>query len=206
MKCKNSKCKNLVDSKDKRIVFCSKKCFYDLNNEIAINNYIESPKICKNDICGKVLPYEKRVNLYCDHICAATYTNKNRTHSDETKNKISLSLKKTSKKCEYCKQELKLRKNKFCDKICFGKSMKCHGRKLSKETKEKISESRKNKFLNGELNVTGGFKRMKLIKHLTWYGKVIKLRSSYELKYAKQLDLEKINYSYESIRIKYWDS
>jgi hypothetical protein len=42
--------------------------------------------------------------------------------------------------------------------------------------------------------------------HETWDGKQVFLRSSYEKKYAEQLDLNKITYEVETIRIMYWDS
>lgn len=42
--------------------------------------------------------------------------------------------------------------------------------------------------------------------HITWDGKEIYYRSSYELQYAKTLDELKIKYEVESIRIKYYDS
>ena len=42
--------------------------------------------------------------------------------------------------------------------------------------------------------------------HMTWDNKQIYYRSSYELKFAKILDEEKIMYETEYFRIKYWDS
>lgn len=42
--------------------------------------------------------------------------------------------------------------------------------------------------------------------HVTWNKKQIYLRSSYELKYAKELDDYKVNYEVEKIRIKYFDT
>ena len=42
--------------------------------------------------------------------------------------------------------------------------------------------------------------------HTTWNNKRVFLRSSYEFKYAKQLDEHKINYEVESLRIEYYDS
>lgn len=42
--------------------------------------------------------------------------------------------------------------------------------------------------------------------HITWNGKRIYYRSSYELKFAKYLDKNKIDYETEYFRIKYWDT
>ena len=42
--------------------------------------------------------------------------------------------------------------------------------------------------------------------HITWNGKEVFLRSSYELDYAKELDKQQIDYNVEFKHIKYWDS
>lgn len=42
--------------------------------------------------------------------------------------------------------------------------------------------------------------------HITWNNKKVFYRSSLELKYAKQLDEQQIDYEMESLRIIYWDS
>ena len=42
--------------------------------------------------------------------------------------------------------------------------------------------------------------------HITWNGKQVYYRSSYELDYACLLDKDKINYDMENLRIEYWDS
>lgn len=42
--------------------------------------------------------------------------------------------------------------------------------------------------------------------YTTWNGKEVYLRSSYELKYAQELDKQKIDYNVEFKHIKYWDS
>ena len=42
--------------------------------------------------------------------------------------------------------------------------------------------------------------------HITWEGKKIFYRSSYELDFCNELDRNKISYDVEKIRIKYWDS
>jgi hypothetical protein len=43
-------------------------------------------------------------------------------------------------------------------------------------------------------------------KHITWDGKEVYYRSSYELDYCKVLDEENVVYNMESLRIKYYDS
>lgn len=71
------------------------------------------------------------------------------------------------------------------------------------------STSAINACLNGKLNT-----KIKHVSdyqfkhgwHITWDGKKIYYRSSYELDYAKKLDNKKISYEVEYFRIKYWDT
>lgn len=48
--------------------------------------------------------------------------------------------------------------------------------------------------------------RFKCGWHTTWNNKKVFYRSSYELEYAEQLDIEKLDYEMESLRILYYDS
>ena len=43
-------------------------------------------------------------------------------------------------------------------------------------------------------------------EHITWNGKKVLLRSSYELEYALKLDSQKVNYEVEGLKIKYWNT
>jgi len=53
--------------------------------------YYNNPLYCKN--CRLVIPYEKRFsNEFCSSSCSASYNNKGRKHSEETKMKISRSM------------------------------------------------------------------------------------------------------------------
>lgn len=71
----------------------------------AVKEYNLHPKLCRT--CGEPLPYEKRANTYCDHVCAAKYTNVQRGEPHF---------------CAYCGKQLKgkhkSRYNKYCDKEC----------------------------------------------------------------------------------------
>lgn len=42
--------------------------------------YAKNPKLCKQ--CGKALPWEKKQNKFCSHICAATHSNNKRTFDE----------------------------------------------------------------------------------------------------------------------------
>jgi len=52
-----------------------------------ISSYNDNPSVCSN--CNHNLPYEKRNNKFCSKSCSATFNNKGRVQSDETKLKIS---------------------------------------------------------------------------------------------------------------------
>jgi hypothetical protein len=41
-----------------------------------VGNYTNSPKMCR--VCKIILPFEKRMNKYCSHSCAASVTNRER--------------------------------------------------------------------------------------------------------------------------------
>ena len=89
-KCKNDDCENLID--DKRI-YCSLKCrniYVNKNLRDYTKNskslkekekkkeekYYKTPKKCKE--CGKIIPYNKKNNNFCNNSCSAIYTNINR--------------------------------------------------------------------------------------------------------------------------------
>jgi len=89
------------------------------------NDYLLNPKLCL--FCNQIIEYEKRnENKFCNSSCASKFNNKNRTHSEETKRKISISLlnrhvnKQNNNKsciitnkyniCKVCKKEFKVKR------------------------------------------------------------------------------------------------
>ena len=113
--------------------------------------YNDNPKFCLN--CGKILDWEHKNGKFCNNSCATTYNNKLRGPvSDETKNKISKTLKdkytslKIKRKyiCKVCGIEYIYVKGNntksFCCKNCSD-YYKTHRREfLSKEALENISK------------------------------------------------------------------
>jgi hypothetical protein len=107
MKCKNIECKNEVK---KGRVYCSFKCRniyvnthlrdYSKNGKGlresygVESEYLKNPKKCKE--CGLNLPYEKRNNLFCNHSCSASYTNKHRDSiwTSDRRDNLSYKIKK----------------------------------------------------------------------------------------------------------------
>lgn len=72
-----------------------------------------------------------------------------------------------------------------------------------------LSESEINAYLSGKILSVNGVDSNYQFKHgwhKTWNNKKVYYRSSYELKYIKILDENKIDYETEYFRIKYWDS
>lgn len=64
--------------------------------EIQKRDYELNPKYCLN--CGKIIPFERRFNIYCSTFCGTSYGNKKRgKRTEEEKRKISESLKKYNK-------------------------------------------------------------------------------------------------------------
>ena len=68
----------------------------------------------------------------------------------------------------------------------------------TEEYKEKL------RLLQKETNY--GHRHFVKTKHISWNGYEFTSRSSYELDYANILDEQKINYEYETLRIKYYDT
>lgn len=60
---------------------------------MSIEDYNKNPNICQ--ICGNIIPYNKRHNKTCSRSCSVSLSNMHRRHSDETKQKIKNSVIKT---------------------------------------------------------------------------------------------------------------
>lgn len=95
-KCKNIECNNETIGKN---VYCSLKCRnvyvnkhlrdYSKNGAglSGEKEYYDNPKKCLK--CNSIIKYEQRRNEYCGHSCSASINNIGRTHSIETKKKMS---------------------------------------------------------------------------------------------------------------------
>lgn len=103
-----------------------------------IEEYYKNPKLCKE--CGEPIVYEKKnEKIFCNSSCSATFNNKKRVLTEETKQKISikrinnaLTKEELKRKCVNCGKEfivnrsLKnvLSKAMCCSKECAHESMK----------------------------------------------------------------------------------
>ena len=111
------------------------------DTKLSKEKYNNAPKYCK--CCGKIIPYEKRDNIFCSSSCAAKYNNTNREVVEKTRKKISESLQRRSKNfngiykslskrseacfkrkfiekqyCLNCGKELNGLREKFCNYSC----------------------------------------------------------------------------------------
>ena len=85
----------------------------------------------------------------------------------------------------------------------FQESIKT-GKYIPKRSKHTEEFKEKLRLLQKETNYC--HKHYVRKKHISWNGYEFTSRSSYELHYANILDEQKINYEYESLRIKYYDT
>ena len=91
------------------------KEFIELNNidtshiktKLNKETYKQNPKYCK--YCGKIIPYEKRENDFCNHSCSASYNNKGICRHGIKKPEYSY--------CLNCGKEI-IEGNKFCNNTC----------------------------------------------------------------------------------------
>jgi very-short-patch-repair endonuclease len=158
-KCKSDVCRllnvpiNGVGMKKVEKVFDEYGLSLDIFNKERMYN--QKPKLCKE--CGKEIPYNKKRNNFCDNSCSTSFTNKDRgERSEETKNKISETLKKqvrngernyvveyVDKICPTCKETFSVRnviretRRNYCSKECALIGMK---KNVSKSQKERIKK------------------------------------------------------------------
>lgn len=69
-----------------------------------------------------------------------------------------------------------------------------------------VSKAIKLGLIEGTRNLPDGNYKFHKGYHTTWNGNKVYFRSSYELRYCRYLDKQKIKYLMESLRIKYYDS
>ena len=153
MKCKNIECENETSNKN---VYCTLKCrniyvnkyLRDYTNiglslsKDCINKYELNPKYCYNPNCGKLIPYDKRHNNYCNKSCSTSHSNSYREYiktniSENGLNNIRLAnrlryevyiseYELNPKHCHNCNIVLVYgkRKHKFCGRECQTKFYK----------------------------------------------------------------------------------
>lgn len=91
------------------------------NNRVS--KYDSSPNLCTN--CSSKLNYSKRKNKFCSKSCAASYNNKNRVLSKETKTKISNTLTKplVYSICKNCNIKFSNKRGKECCSISCARKL-----------------------------------------------------------------------------------
>jgi very-short-patch-repair endonuclease len=128
--------------------------------KIRIEEYNSNPKRCKN--CDNIFDYKDRKKIFCDPSCSASYNNKKRILSQETKNKIANSLKGRvnetkelsiillDKICPKCQEKFKTRNKKqiYCSQQCARLVNGCSESAINK-IKIKVQERIKNGTFSG---------------------------------------------------------
>lgn len=89
----------------------------DDKQEQLIREYEAHPKFCKQ--CGELIPFEKRMNSFCNHTCSALFNNRGKARHF-----------KHSKICANCGKEKQWRHNKYCPE-CIEKRV--YNKKVSLE-------------------------------------------------------------------------
>jgi hypothetical protein len=146
-----------------------------------ISSYNENPKICLT--CAAPIPYDRRTNKFCSKTCSASYNNKNRSHTSETKSKISKSLTgKTYKREPKAYSQVHLNTCTICSRQYYAKGK---GRKICRkpECLAQISTNKTSKI--GSTNS---------IYYANKIGEQIRFDSSWEYKIACYLDNKNINW------------
>lgn len=91
-----------------------------------IERYKNNPKLCKK--CNKILPYEKRKNIFCDNSCAASFNNigicrvkkqENKVYSQRKPYTCRIRKEREKKNCIVC--ETPHKGTKFCSTDCAKK-------------------------------------------------------------------------------------
>ena len=121
--------------------------------------YDENPKHCL--FCNKIIPYELRVNKFCNRSCSCLYNNKKRTsdfykkHGKALKKSHKDAYYKSPKKCIICKEKIEYEKRnrKTCSDDCrhirncelLKEHRKKYGRKAGLASAQKQAETRRSK-------------------------------------------------------------
>lgn len=115
--CHRLECNELLTESQSRYgKYCSLRCAGivsgskqgRIRSDLLKEEYESNPKICSFSECGRKIPYQQKANKYCGHSCRAKDTIGKRTHSLETKRKISekSKLQKRTRKRSLSRKEL----------------------------------------------------------------------------------------------------
>jgi len=158
-----------------------------------INSYDKNPNLCLT--CSSPIPYDKRNNRFCSKACSASHNNKKRSHTTETKSKISKSLTgRTYKKEPKSYSQVHLNTCVICSSQYYTKGK---GRKICRnpECLAQISTNKTSKI--GSTNS---------IYYTTKTNEIVRFDSSWEYKIACYLDEKNIVWIRPKTGIRWIDS
>ena len=181
----------------------------------AIDKYEKNPKLCI--YCSNTIPYDKKLNKFCSHVCSAKYSNKNREYksSDDKRTKIIKCIhcggemmehiRSRSNKCKKCKKQYKFIrccKERTCI-ICNNKYKTISNRKTcSDNCRNKYQQKLKQTlYENGFINNAPG--RCKKITYTSNTAGIVHLDGTWELEAAKYFDKMNFKWKRNTERFKY---
>lgn len=89
--------------------------------------YNEKPKLCAH--CSSPLPYEKRTNKFCGHVCSAKHSNSHRVRVRKSKRMMVINIENETVEhvdpseylCACCGSELTRTQSTYCSSACQAK-------------------------------------------------------------------------------------
>jgi hypothetical protein len=138
-------------------------------------------KNCEN--CGILHFVDYGSGRFCSSFCSRSFSTKNKRSEINEKLRKKFSLKIKEKICLKCGKKYEFKRDrktqKYCSRSCNSSEVN-KGKKISDETKTKISDSVKNSYIKGK-SVSGG--------RTKWYQyKDIKVQGSFEIRTCIILD------------------
>ena len=199
-------CCNVIPYKKRHQKTCSPECGNVLRTNNSINtknlNEYNNEYICK--YCGRIC---KNGNSLRNHerLCKENPDRQIMTYNNfENYNKNYNGTRCYKKRVAWNKGLTKETDNRVLKySESFKKSLES-GKYTPKRTKHTEEYKERLRLLQKETNY--GHKHFVKEKHISWNGYEFTSRSSYEIDYANMLDEQKIDYKYEVLRIKYYDT
>lgn len=141
--------------KEKRQLYCSLSCSNSARKttmnvkQINIQNYLLNPNLCKE--CNSIIPYEKKINLFCSRSCGAIYTNARKPKQSIINKQLqTIKAKKTIalKKFLFPVFKCYFRNCKQCHKLIIGPSKGLTRQHCSKPCSKKTISQKIKKYIS----------------------------------------------------------
>ena len=159
-----------------------------IKKQLAIENYLSSPKRCKS--CETIIPYDKKINNFCNRTCSAKFNNSKRdTYSEEYKKSISEGLKffhNTPEQVQTRKERKRIYKENLKNSLKT-KTCRVCGIPINKKNKHDYCITCWFKSDEFQLNIGHGRKYDKQYVYNKWTNTNVYLQSGLEKQYYDYL-------------------